>query len=507
MSTHALIATAHFHGEVASHRFSPGARGEVTQVGSSPPLALPLPGGVDWIAQVEWVGESTARVTDPHGQQYILERDETLEMEFGDVRLDLELTPQFTLRRTERFPWKLSTGWMVTVLLFTIFTSWYDMVSQRICPIFAVTPDLAVALQCVDGREGGGEGVDFTAEYLARLLKKDYAGEEDGYIKREERPDEGVQEKRDIYIPAGNEGPVTKMGGAEEVAPDSIRAPRTEEEPQPELDVAGSPDELALNAPEDVGTPIEVTEADGVSDGEGDAEDEEATEAMDEVIEPAEEQEGWGVQDWYDEKDRQIDQLEIDTTIDLAERRLRIDPNDPVALSLLSYYQYLNEDYDAAEGTYDRYIEILPDEAAGYNNKALIYKRRGDYTKEESLYRVALSLEPLDVTAMNNLGVNLAHQGRYDEALAVMEQLESLDPDDPYADLHRAKIYAEMGDDEQAYVYLERSLEGMAELDTLHHIEFRQDIRLDPSFAKLRETRRFRDILLQYYGDDSPLQE
>ena len=47
----------------------------------------------------------------------------------------------------------------------------------------------------------------------------------------------------------------------------------------------------------------------------------------------------------------------------------------------------------------------------------------------------------------------------------------------------------------------------MQALDTLHHIEFRQDIRLDPSFAKLRETRRFRAILLKYYGDDTPVPE
>ena len=59
---------------------------------------------------------------------------------------------------------------------------------------------------------------------------------------------------------------------------------------------------------------------------------------------------------------------------------------------------------------------------AGYNNKALVYKRLNQYQKEESLYRVALSLAPNDVTAMNNLGVNLAHQGRHEEANGVLER-------------------------------------------------------------------------------------
>ena len=75
-------------------------------------------------------------------------------------------------------------------------------------------------------------------------------------------------------------------------------------------------------------------------------------------------------------------------------------------------------------------------------------------------------------------------------------------------DIPTSKIYAAMGDDEQAYAYLEKALAGMAGLDdTLHHIEFRQDIRLDPAFAHLRQTRRFHAILTRYYGNDSPLQE
>ena len=99
----------------------------------------------------------------------------------------------------------------------------------------------------------------------------------------------------------------------------------------------------------------------------------------------------------------------------------------------------------------------------------------------------------------------VAHQGRYQEALDIMARLEVLDPGDPYADLHRAKIYAEMDDKDQVYFHLERALRGMAELDTLHHIEFRQDIRVDPSFDSFRSDPTFRSILVEYYGKESPL--
>jgi hypothetical protein len=64
-----------------------------------------------------------------------------------------------------------------------------------------------------------------------------------------------------------------------------------------------------------------------------------------------------------------------------------------------------------------------------------------------------------------------------------------------------------MGEQELALKYLDAALQGMQELDTLHHIEFRQDIRLDPSFEMLRQTRPFRAMLDSYYGEDTPLQE
>jgi tetratricopeptide (TPR) repeat protein len=261
--------------------------------------------------------------------------------------------------------------------------------------------------------------------------------------------------------------------------------------------------ELAADEGREIQDPSTVDDRDGAADGL-DVPSEQASEGQEA---PAEEQEGWGLQAWYDEEDAAMDQLEIELMLRAAKGRLRIDPDDPAALSILSYYQYLAQDYDSAKKTYDRFIELFPDDAAGYNNKALVYKRLGEYQKEESLYRVALSLSPNDVTAMNNLGVNLAHQKRFEEALAVMSELERIDPFDPYADLHRSKIHSEMGNDEEALRYLEKALEGMERLDTLHHIEFRQDIRLDPSFAHLRDTYRFRAILNHYYGKDSPLEE
>jgi hypothetical protein len=60
-----------------------------------------------------------------------------------------------------------------------------------------------------------------------------------------------------------------------------------------------------------------------------------------------------------------------------------------------------------------------------------------------------------------------------------------------------------MDKDERAYKFLEKSLRGMRKLDTLHNIEYRQDIRIDPAFEKLRKEDRFRSMLMKYYGDEA----
>lgn len=356
-----------------------------------------------------------------------------------------------------------------------------------------------------DPSAAGGAASALSAEYLARLLRKDLDGAEDGEViddKPLDRPKlEPSENPEHVWMPAGNRGPFTRMGGAEEV---SRRPVRTETEepairPKRRLERAPPVAQDGVKPPED--------DAEKPVDGVAEGLDVEPTDAKNAAESPSEEERGWGIPDWYDQRDAAMENLEIDLMLRAARRRLLIDPDDPAALSLLSYYQYLAQDYRSALRTYDRLLEIDPEDAASYNNKALVYKRLGDYKREEGLYRKALSYDPMDETAMNNLAVNLAHQGRYEEALAVMEQLEILDPEDPYADLHRSKIHAEMGNDEKALAYLEKALEGMERLDTLHHIEFRQDIRLDPSFGRLRETYRFRAVLSRYYGKNSPLQE
>src|SRR5690606_31563824 len=97
---------------------------------------------------------------------------------------------------------------------------------------------------------GGGL---LTSEYLARLLEKDYAGEDRGAVADRMERARSERSSDDFYMPAGSKGPTDRMGGAEERAPEPIRTPPEAREQA--VDSAPAP---PLTAPS--GAPVELPE-------------------------------------------------------------------------------------------------------------------------------------------------------------------------------------------------------------------------------------------------------
>lgn len=340
---------------------------------------------------------------------------------------------------------------------------------------------------------GGPSAPEPSAEYLRRLLTGDTAGEESGYVTLERQKKTSDTRVDSYYLPAGSPGPITDVGGGKRVGATPRAAdPRPRKaEPAASIQVEELGQTETLTPTEEVEEGIDEL-ADPAADPEG-----EQTEQPQSV----EVTEGWGLTDWYDTEDARREAQEIQRQLDLSRQLLRLDPDNLYGLSVKAYYEYLAMDFDSAKATYDRMIQLDGTSGAEWNNLALVYKRLGDYEKEEELYRTSLMFEPDESNTYVNLALCVAHQGRFEEALAIMKRLERELPDDPYADLHRAKIYALMGKEEESYRFLKKSLQTMRKLDTLHNIEFQQDIRVDPAFKTMRETPRFKKLLTRYYGD------
>lgn len=340
-------------------------------------------------------------------------------------------------------------------------------------------------------------------ELIARLLERDLEGEDEGLTEPTERPDHERQ-NGNLYMPAGSNGPLTRAGGGTEQGLEPVRAPEPEEPATPEeLASDAEAEALAMASPPE---PPELPElAEAAPPPSLDPRLEEAMAQEDSrPQDPVERFIGWGFRDWLDSSPRR-DELDprVERHLMMARARLKLDPDDYGALQMVGHYAYLAENSELSEATFRRIVEKYPDDSAAYNNLALTYKRAGEWTTEEALYRKALELDPDDPIVLNNLAVNLAHQGRFDEAMGLMKLLEEIDPDDPYSDLHRAKVYAAMGRTDRAFKYLKRALDGVDRLDTLHHIEFRQDLRLEPLLAELRAEPRYERLLRQIYGSDA----
>lgn len=481
-----VVAELRVHDEpVAQVEAAPGER---LVVGPGGDLDVPAPEGAPYLLEVTWNGPHELVVADGQARLHRLGPDDALRLRVGAVQVDLGLVERFALRRTHPFSAAGSLPWALTVVMLALLTAQADLVVAHLCPWFGIA--------CPVTREADNRAVN--AEYIARLLRKDFAGDAEGVVemKAPEHPRElGVQE----YVPAGQfEGDRTSLEGGADPSGEVERTGRQEDElarrereaaPPPQATSEAEEEVVALPPPTPPEEPVE-----GAPEGPDEGGLEEAPAA-------SEAKEGWGLQDWLEASPQE---REIRMGLETARRKLAIDPENVGALSVLAYYQYLGEDLDGALATYDRLLALRPEDAAAWNNKALVLKRRGEYAKEELLYRTALALEPDDTTAMNNLAVNLAHQGRFEEALAIMRELEVLLPGDAYSDLHRAKIHAQMGELDKALAYLDKALANLDDLDLMHHTEFRQDIRLDPSFQPLRADPRFRAILQEHYGDEAP---
>ncbi len=477
-----LRAVLRYRGDIVSDMVGRAKKGPQKLGKNGEPVSGVASDG-DLPYQFEWIRDDLLSISDESGEQFHVSPSEPAELMSGDIVLTCSLVPQFRHARYSMFG-EGDLVLAVAIMAMTVFAMQAEMIMKLLAP-----PPIYASLS-----------IEPTPELLVRLLREDLEGaNSSGGIDTGAPEIQAEMTHPDYYMPSGNNGEFSTVAGAEisglenrVLTPDEFESPAFQ--PLDSVDV-GIPLENILEGDAVVSIEEGVEEPQYFGDEDGLAE-------LDATAElPSEEQEGWGFFDWYTASDSREDEGAVSAEIRAARERLAIDPTDPWALTQLGYYQYLGGDYENCVSTYDRYMELYPDDPAGYNNIGLVFKRTEDYTREEAYYRIALAMDPQDVYVLNNLAVNLAHQDRFDEALSIMSDLYTLSPDDPYANLHRSKIQAAMGNPAEALRFLDEALSGMAALDTLHHIEFRQDIRVDPAFSEIRDTDSFEHLLVRYYDE------
>ena len=176
----------------------------------------------------------------------------------------------------------------------------------------------------------------------------------------------------------------------------------------------------------------------------------------------------------------------FDEAIAEAKRTEELEPLSFVSSSHLGWIYYLAGQNDKAIEQCRKILELDPNSFPARRYLGLAYEAKGMYPEAIAEFQtgVKLSGSPL-MHAL--LGHAYAASGKTAEAKQVLTDLQQLQGQRYVSPYTVAAIYAGLGDDEQAFKWLERAVE---ERDI-----WLMNLKVDPVFAKLRSKRQFTDIL------------
>ncbi len=176
----------------------------------------------------------------------------------------------------------------------------------------------------------------------------------------------------------------------------------------------------------------------------------------------------------------------FDEAIAEAKRTEELEPLSFVASSHLGWIYYLSGQNDKAIEQCRKILELDPSSFPARRYLGLAYEAKGMYAEAIAEFQtgVKLSGSPL-MHAL--LGHAYAASGKTAEAKQVLGDLQQLQGQRYVSPYTVAAIYAGLGDEEQAFKWLENAVEGRD--------IWLMNLKVDPVFAKLRSKRQFTDIL------------
>jgi DNA-binding winged helix-turn-helix (wHTH) protein/TolB-like protein/Tfp pilus assembly protein PilF len=176
----------------------------------------------------------------------------------------------------------------------------------------------------------------------------------------------------------------------------------------------------------------------------------------------------------------------FDEAIAEAKRTEELEPLSFVASSHLGWIYYLSGKNDQAIEQCRKILELDPSSFPARRYLGLAYEAKGMHAEAIAEFQtgVKLSGSPLMLAL---LGHAYAVAGRKAEAQQVLNDLQQLQEQRYVSPYTVAAIYAGLGDNEQAFKWLETAVETRD--------IWLMNLKVDPVFAKLRNERRFTDIL------------
>ncbi|HEU4712298.1 MAG TPA: winged helix-turn-helix domain-containing protein [Pyrinomonadaceae bacterium] len=176
----------------------------------------------------------------------------------------------------------------------------------------------------------------------------------------------------------------------------------------------------------------------------------------------------------------------FDEAIAEAKRTEELEPLSFVASSHLGWIYYLSGKNEEAIEQCKKILELDPSSFPARRYLGLAYEAKGMYAEAIAEFDkgVKLSGSPLMLAL---LGHAYAVSGKRADAQRVLADLQQLQGQRYVSPYTIAAIYAGLGDKDQAFKWLEIAVEGRD--------IWLMNLKVDPVFAKLRNERKFTDIL------------
>jgi Flp pilus assembly protein TadD len=169
-------------------------------------------------------------------------------------------------------------------------------------------------------------------------------------------------------------------------------------------------------------------------------------------------------------------------------------PKSAIIQSNLGYALDRQGRIDEAVAAYRKALELDPENAIVRNNLANLYSKQGLYDDAARQLEDLVQRDPGNATAKANLESALKNKTvSQDKQNQVSTAVQAADakPKDPQAAYNAARVYARLGDADQALVWLNKALDlGYDQFDYLSLDPSLVSLKKDPRFLKLLEERR-----------------
>jgi len=143
---------------------------------------------------------------------------------------------------------------------------------------------------------------------------------------------------------------------------------------------------------------------------------------------------------------------------------------------------------EEAIASYDKALEFKPDLQVAWNNRGNALACLGRLEEAIASYDKALEFKPDSYEAWNNRGIALRNLGRLEEAIASFDKALEFKPDDPGAFYNKACCYALHSQIDQAIQNLHQAINQNPE-------KYREMAKTDSDFDSIRSHTRFQALI------------